>query len=166
MKQIFNICILIVFTSCWGKSAIHKEIKNKGVVSRDTAYVIVDSASINKQENTFDFILLYKQDGKANEIYRIKNRDYSIEFEYNFYHSDNKVDYICYTVNDLPTGQRWDILFNKRTKVFYKTDAYDRRAIGDELIKDTVDFEHETASVKSSELPIYKIKLMKIWGNK
>jgi hypothetical protein len=165
MGLTYNTFLLIAFAGCLERTST-KEIMNIEEIIRDTAYVAIDSSSINKNENTFDMVLLYKHDGKAIEIYRINNRDYSIEFKYNFTYSEKKNDYLCYTIDDLPTGLRWDILFNNKTKVFYKTEPYDKKALGDELIKETIDFEHETVSVKSIEAPTYTIKLTKIWGGK
>jgi hypothetical protein len=107
---------------------------------RDTIYVRVDSTTIDTSNNSFEFVLVYQLKSHPYEIYRVKNKDYSVEFEYHFSYSGNRKSYLCYTVHDLPTGVTWSIIFDKNTKIFYRTDVYDLKALGDKLVKESVDF--------------------------
>ncbi|HEU5291915.1 MAG TPA: hypothetical protein VFU05_14795 [Cyclobacteriaceae bacterium] len=154
--------LFILVTGCLGNAASKK---SNSQVMNDTVFVIVDSTSINKKENTFYFALIYKEKEKTYEVYREKNRDYSIEFEFNFHFADSEKDYLSFSINDLPTGLKWDIIYNKKTKIFYRTDAYDKKALGDELIKSSMNFKDETAFVKSNEpyTQNYTVKLNLIW---
>ena len=164
MKILLNVLISLFLLSCFGQNKF--ALINEKELKSDTAWVIIDSSTINKAENTFEFILAANLNRELYEIYRVKNRDHSVEFGYNFSYTDIKNNYACYTVNDLPTGARWDILFDKNTKAFYRTDVYDVKALGDNLIKESIDFIKGIALVRSQDVNsrgIYNIKLNKIW---
>ncbi|QQL51348.1 hypothetical protein [Mucilaginibacter ginkgonis] len=121
----------------------------------------IDS-SLTAGKNVFYYRLLLKVGKETRELYRVKNRDHSIEFKRQ--RIKQPLQFISYEVYDLPTGVTWNVLFHSISKLCYVTDHYDFEAMGDKLIANSVDFNHMTAKVLTYRTKrIYTIKLKKIW---
>lgn len=128
--------------------------------------IYIKHSKINKEENSFYFILIYENMGKKNEVYRKLNKDYTQEFKYKFWFKDTSHNYKCFNIYDLPTGLVWSILFEMRSKAFFITEPYDGRALGDFIKKESVSFDKLEAEIESHDeegLHTYKVKLNKIW---
>jgi hypothetical protein len=130
-------------------------------VYSDTSFLKIDS--LVKSPNIIEYRLIFSYRNKKNEIYKIENQDHSIEFKKKYL--NKSLGYVCYEINDLPTGLVWNILYDIKNKSFYKTEEYDKQAIGDTLDRQSIDFKKRkaiviSASVKSKK---YTIKLNEIW---
>lgn len=164
MKQLFTILIFSSLLSCSERSPTLSD-NNRKEVKNDTAYVTIDSLTINKADNTFEFILVFESDNQRYEIYREKNRDYSVEFKFSSSYRNNNLNFEQFNIADLPTGRSKDVVRDKNSNIFYLTDWYDDRAGGDSLIKATVNFKTRRIKAKSFDIsyPDYEVKLTKIW---
>ncbi|HTA61653.1 MAG TPA: hypothetical protein VK835_04330, partial [Bacteroidia bacterium] len=133
----------------------------------DTTYVIIDNATINKLENTFEFVLIFESKNKQYEIYREYNRDYSVEFDsISFKFKCNNLKIEEYVVHDLPTGRDKSIIRDIKTNNFYLTDWYNNNNNADALKLPTLNFSKDSVSVEGNvdkSLPDYKVALQKIW---
>jgi len=164
MRFLFILFVLSVLISCKYSSTIKPKIENKREkIKSDTTYIVVDSASIDKTNNSFDYVLMLEQDKMKYIIHREKNQDSSLEFFVSTFYKDNQINLQQYKIIDLPTGLCRDILRDNNTKYFYITDWYDKQAAGDTLIKSTVDFINHFVLVRSLiSSSNYKIKLNEI----
>lgn len=122
--------------------------------------ITIDSQRISS--DTYDYRLLYYTNGKQQEVYRLKNQDYSVELKRKYVYSP--LSYVCFEVSDLPTGLTWDILYESKSKFFFITDHYDIHAVGDTLDRTTVNFNNKVATIVSGNNgQRYSIKLNKLW---
>ena len=120
---------------------------------------------LNKTRNTFDYSFIYKKNETCFEVYRKKVKDFSTEIEFSFSYSDSIVKYCCYVIYDQVTGISKNIIFDEKEGNFYLTDSYDLKALGDEPVKNSVDFNGKTIKVKSvaqSKVLYYTINLNKL----
>ena len=160
----FKIVFFLFLCSCTENSTSHM-LKNPIDRRNDSAYVIIDRTTIDKQENTFDLVLVFKTDTNRYEIYREKNQDYSVEFKQVSSYNRGDLYYELFNIADLPTGRSKDVIRDKHSNTFYLTDWYDNQAVGDTLIKSSINFTNYRIKVKSM-LPNssdYEIQLKKIW---
>lgn len=164
MKLFFGLLIFSSLLACSGRSPALSD-NNKATVKPDTAYVTVDSVTINKSENTFEFILVFESENLRYEIYREKNQDYSVEFKYASSYKNDNLNFEQFNIADLPTGRSKDVIRDKQSNMFYLTDWYDDHASGDSLVKSTVNFKTHSVKAKSLDIsyPDYQVKLTKIW---
>lgn len=146
-------------SDCNGASS-PTEIK---IENQDTVCIIVDSSSI--KDNVYEYVLIIKTENHTYEIYREKSIDNSIEFEYSGSYQTSKLSLDLFNITDLPTGQTKAIIHDKSLNIFYLTSWYDSKALGDSLIKSTVDFKKLNAQVKSlnTSYSDYEVNLTKIW---
>jgi len=155
---ILSVCILLACSNSNPASDSKSNI--------DTTYVVVDSSSVNASENTFEFVLELQSNGQRYEIFRERNRDYSVEFDsvpYAF--KNDKINIEEYEVHDLPTGRDKSIIRDKSTNTFYLTDWYNNHSGTDTLKLSALNFSYDSIVVKSSDnfYPDYKVSLKKIW---
>ena len=164
-----TICFMLLLNiSCENKSKIKsKQNIDKTLTSdksksdpTDSYFVITDS--IVKSSNCINYQLFFISKEKKKKIYEIKNQDHSIEFKKKYY--CKPLGYICYEINDLPTGLSWDILYEIKNHAFYRTEKYDIQAVGDTLDRKSVDFTNGFVKINSiiEKNKIYSIKLTKI----
>ncbi len=153
-----------LFFSLLGNCEYNLYASNQELHARDS--IIIKQTLLNEKDNSFCFILIYKNENKEYEVYKKPTKDYSIEFKYSFSYSDFSKSYKCYNIYDLGTGIVWSILFNEKSKIFYITEPYDKRALGDFIEKKSVSFEKEEVIIESNEnkkVNLYRIKLIQIW---
>lgn len=164
------ICLLIFLLISCGKKVEKKSESNTNHfnldsdvanVFNDTCFVIIDS--VLKSPNIIEYRLIFSCQNKKNEIYKIENQDHSIEFKKKYL--NKSLGYVCYEINDLPTGLVWNILYDIKNKSFYKTEEYDKQAIGDSIDRQSIDFKKRKAIVisASEKSKKYTIKLNEIW---
>jgi hypothetical protein len=156
---------LIIFGCKKPKSEPHDiGIKNPEFsdVLMDTNLVRIDS--FVKSKDIIIYKLIYSDKNIDKKIYEIENQDHSIEFQKKYTYKP--LSYVCYEINDLPTGLTWDVFYNMESKSFYETEKYDVHAVGDTLDRNSVDFQERKAIVisASDKSKKYTIKLNKIWN--
>ena len=156
----YIVCFLILLTLPHNLFALHCFDLKENI---DSVYII--KSTLNKKENSLNYILVYKTGSNCYEVYRTRIVDYNGEVKYNFSYSDNSKTYTCYTDYDFATGVKRSFFYNKKNNSFYMTDLYDLKAIGDKIIKKTVDFEKHSLRVKSidnGKVTYYSVKLKEI----
>jgi hypothetical protein len=162
MKLLLTICISFFIISCENSISSGKE-NTKG----DTTYVIIDSATINKAVNSFEFVLIFKSEGKSYEILREKNQDYSVEFDkLPFLFKQENFNVEEYGIHDLPTGRDKSIIRNKNKNEFYVTDWYNDNNNADTLKLSSLNFDKHVVGVKGvidKSYPDYEVTLKKVW---
>lgn len=157
---------LITFSACCLLACSNSNTASHNQRSIDTTYVVVDSSSVNASENTFEFVLELLSNGQRYEVFRERNRDYSVEFDSLPYTLKNdKINIEEYEVHDLPTGRDKSIIRDKITNIFYLTDWYNNNAGSDTIKLSMLNLSYDSVEVKSSDnfYPDYQIKLTKIW---
>jgi|GEM_PF-6084626 hypothetical protein len=157
MKLIYLITTLLISSSAFA------QIKEKP----DSTYVIIDNATINKLENTFEFVLIFESKNKQYEIYREYNRDYSVEFDsVSFKFKYNNLNIEEYVVRDLPTGRDKSVIRDIYTNNFYCTEWYNNNNNADAIKFSTLNFNTDSVYVEGDvniSFPDYKVALQKIW---
>jgi hypothetical protein len=167
MKRIIlilaNIALLFSCSENEKKKSLPADVKNLEL--SDTVYVMVDSVSIKKDANNFDYVLVYRNSDSIYEIYRKSVQDYSSEFEYGYDYCDTRKAFTEFNVTNLPTGSSMSILFDKRNKAFYSTPLANLM-----LLNGSVNFANNKAKGLVLESPncgdIKDIHLEKIWNLK
>ncbi|MFO0478180.1 MAG: hypothetical protein ACK50L_05310 [Bacteroidota bacterium] len=144
----------------------NKFSNKEGQTISDTTFVAIDSSTINTSENSFEFVLYFLSNGKQHEIFRERNRDYSVEFDsipYSFKNDSLNIEE--YEVHDLPTGRDKSIIRDKNSNIFYLTDWYNNNSGSDTIMLSKLDFNTDSITVKSSDslYPDYKVNLKKVW---
>jgi hypothetical protein len=165
MIKLFSASVLIILcffvASCYNTTHVRGQ-ESRNDQKNDSVYIIIDSLTVNKTENTFDKVLVYKIDNQYFEIYRKTITDYASEFNYGYTYSDTTNSYMIFSIENLPVGNVMDIIFNIKDKVFYKSSWYN--AI---LLNGSIDFKTGKAKGLCIESPncgdVEDIKLTKTW---
>lgn len=113
--------------------------------------------------------IMYFTDSKHRifEIIKINNQDYPYELTFDFSYRTTTANYVCYTLYDQVVGSSMSIFFDKRHQTFFKSEWYDLKALGDKIIKNTVDFDRkqlfiEPTKSNGNKRQKYKIQLTSI----
>lgn len=112
----------------------------------DTFYVEIDSSK--KINNIMIYNIVYERPEQKKIVFSEKSQDYSLDVIYNYsYHKQNK-DYISFLIYYCSTGQKKNLLVDKKSKRIYMTDYYDSRAVGDSIIRESVDFKNKETVIR------------------
>lgn len=163
MKKNFYLLISLLVIACQGKNSLENSKINdsnpnsiSSTSEPDTILILNDST----KSGDYFIVLNYKIGNKITEIYRERDndREMDLSFDYNF--KNKRLNYKAYQIYDEPTGTKWSLLFDNYDGALYKTDQYDDKAIGDQIIKESVDFKGQSVKIKSEiDKREYSIKL-------
>jgi len=157
---------LTILSACCLLACSNSNTASHNQTNIDTTYVVVDSSSVSASENTFEFVLELLSNGQSYEVFRERNRDYSIEFDsLPFTLKNDRINIEEYEIHDLPTGRDKSIIRDKSTNTFYLTDWYNNNAGSDTIKLSILNLSYDSVEVKSSDnfYPDYQVKLKKIW---
>ena len=156
-KSLISLFILSLFVNA---SNIYAQIDNF-----DCYNILIKKTNFNKSDNSFEYKLFFRERDSCYEVFRKKVIDYSSEVEFSYSYIDANNKYRCYIIYDQITGISKNIFFDEKYKVFYISDPYDLSALGDEPVKNSIDFKSKNITIKSNDqgkIGYYKVNIKRI----
>ena len=142
MRLIALILSFIFIASCANKSNSVSTLE----MQTDSFYVEIDSSE--KINNIITYNIVYERPAQKKIVFSEKSQDYSLDVTYNYSYNKQNKDYISFLIYYYSTGQKRNVLIDTKSKRLYMTDYYDSKAIGDSIIRETVDFKKKETVIR------------------